>query len=139
MRRILFPILAAATALTFRRRMLTWGATAEEVAAEYPDDSLVPAPTGRSTMATTLPAPPEAVWPWLIQMGTERAAWYSWDLLDNRGRPSATRIMAQWQQLDKVDRIDASPDGKLYFTVALIDRPRGPLPAYSPTAFGHSI
>lgn len=119
--------------------MLTWGATAEEVAAEYPDDSLVPAPTGRSTMATTLPAPPEAVWPWLIQMGTERAAWYSWDLLDNRGRPSATRIMAQWQQLDKVDRIDASPDGKLYFTVALIDRPRGPLPAYSPTAFGHSI
>ncbi|MVU82398.1 hypothetical protein GPX89_34855 [Nocardia sp. ET3-3] len=123
MRRILFPALAAAAALAFRHRMLTWGATAEEAAADYPGDELITDPTGRSTMATTLPAPPEAVWPWLVQMGSERAGWYSWDLFDNRGRPSATQILPQWQLLREGDRIDASPDGGLFFTVAAIDRP----------------
>ena len=50
-------------------------------------------------MATTLPAPPSRVWPWLVQMGGGRAGWYSWDLLDNHGEPSAHRIHPEWQTL----------------------------------------
>jgi hypothetical protein len=35
-----------------------------------------------------------AVWPWLAQMGAgSRAGWYSYDVLDNRRRSSATRII----------------------------------------------
>ncbi|MBF6208867.1 hypothetical protein K8O92_26610 [Nocardia asteroides] len=115
--------LAAVAALALRHRMLRWGATPAEVAAEYPGDTLVPAPTGCSTMATTLEAPRETVWCWLVQMGADRAGWYSWDRLDNRGRPSATRIVPKWQDLRVGDRVNATVDGRMYFTVAIIDRP----------------
>ena len=68
---------SAALALYARRirpRLLTWGATTDEAARAYPGDELFPrADGGVFTMATTLPAPPEQVWPWLVQMGGERA------------------------------------------------------------------
>jgi hypothetical protein len=70
-------------ALWVRPRLLTWGATHDEVSGTYPGDELLPDPAHSSTMATTLPAPPERVWPWLVQMGYDRAGWYSWDKLDS--------------------------------------------------------
>ncbi|WP_159930235.1 MULTISPECIES: hypothetical protein [Nocardia] len=127
--------LAAVAALALRHRMLRWGATPAEVAAEYPGDTLVPAPTGCSTMATTLEAPRETVWCWLVQMGADRAGWYSWDRLDNRGRPSATRIVPKWQDLRVGDRVNATVDGRMYFTVAIIDRRDAPRPLMAVTDF----
>src|SRR5262252_324535 len=56
-------------ALLVRPRLLTWGATHEETSGTYPGDELIPDPAHSSTMAATLPAPPEQVWPWLVQMG----------------------------------------------------------------------
>ena len=44
-----------------------------------------------ATRAITIEARPSEVWPW-------RASFYSYDLLDNLGRPSATAIMPQWQR-----------------------------------------
>jgi hypothetical protein len=44
-----------------------------------------------ATMAVTIDAPPSRVWPWLVQMGCDRAGWYSWDRLDNGGVTSAWR------------------------------------------------
>jgi proline iminopeptidase len=101
-------------------RLLTWGATAEEVSGSYPGDELVPDAEGSSTMATTLPAPPEKVWPWLVQMGVGRAGWYSWDRLDNHGEPSADRIVPEWQSLEEGRRLNATPDGQTWFTVAVL-------------------
>ena len=37
------------------------------------------------------------LWPWLIQMGADRAGWYSYDLLDNGGRHSAEEILRDFQ------------------------------------------
>lgn len=55
-------------------RLLTWGATPEEVSSVYPGVDLVPdTDSSVFTMATTLPAPPDKVWPWLVQMGHGRA------------------------------------------------------------------
>src|SRR5215472_10450242 len=76
-------------AVWIRPRLLTWGATPDEATGAYPSDELIPDPAHSSTMATTLPASPEKVWPWLVQMGGDRAGWYGWDWLDNGGRPSA--------------------------------------------------
>jgi hypothetical protein len=81
--------------------MLNWGATADEIANAYPGDELIADATGGSTMATTLPAPPERVWGWLVQMGGDRAGWYSRDWLDNNGRLSADRIVPEWQHLEE--------------------------------------
>ena len=88
-----------AYALALRPRILSWGATRDEVAATYPGDDLIPDATAGATRAATLPAPPESVWPWLVQMGCARGGWYSWDFLDNGGNPSADTIVQQWQHI----------------------------------------
>jgi len=77
-------------ALSIRPRMLTWGASPAETDGVYPGDELIRDPTSSATMATTLPAPPEEVWPWLVQMGGGRGGWYSWDWLDNDGTRART-------------------------------------------------
>ena len=50
-------------------------------------------------MAVTIDAPPDQVWPWLVQMGGDRGGWYSWDHLDNAGGPSAQRVHPEWQDI----------------------------------------
>ncbi len=98
---------ALAYALFVRPRLLRWGATGEEVRQPYPGSDLIPGGTRGATMAVTIEAPPAAVWPWLVQMGYDRAGYYSWDYLDNLGRPSADRIHPEWQQLSVGDRLTA--------------------------------
>jgi hypothetical protein len=94
---------AGAAALVYgvwlRPRLWRWGATDEEVADPYPGADLVPGGERAATMAVTIEAPPDQVWPWLIQMGGDRGGWYSWDRLDNGGRPSATEVHPEWQDL----------------------------------------
>jgi hypothetical protein len=105
-------VLAAAYAFALRRRIMRWGATEEEVARTYPGGEVVPDGTRASTMAVTIDAPPADVWPWLVQMGWDRAGWYSWDRLDNGGRASATEVNPEWQDLSLGDHLTAwSPAG----------------------------
>jgi hypothetical protein len=86
-----------ATAPLVRRWHLRWGATDEEVAASMPGDEIVPRPSFNATRAITIAAPPEDVWPWLVQLGFGRAGWYSYDLFDNAAKPSARRILPEFQ------------------------------------------
>ncbi|WP_192809440.1 SRPBCC family protein [Actinomadura rudentiformis] len=124
--RTVLPVLGAAGAYAalVRPRLLSWGATSEEANRVYPGDELIPEATGQSTMAVTLPAPPERVWPWLVQMGHDRGGWYSWDRLDNTGHPSAERIVPEWQGVKVGDRMITMPNGTSWFTVAMLDEPR---------------
>ena len=91
---------------------LRWGATDDEVGRSLPGDDEVPQPTFNATRAVTISARPEQIWPWLIQIGAGRAGWYSYDLLDNLGHPSAERIIPELQHLAVGDLIPISPDGK---------------------------
>jgi hypothetical protein len=102
---------------------LTWGATDEEVARRLPSDDLVTRPTFDATRAITLEARPEQVWPWLVQIGLTRAGWYSYDLLDNLGRPSAREIITDLQNLRPGDIVPMSPDGKQGMAVLSLDAP----------------
>jgi hypothetical protein len=92
-----------ATAPLWRHWHLRWGATRSEVAAAMRGDELVPVSHFTATRAITVDAPPEAVWPWLIQVGYRRAGFYSYDLLDNLGRPSARTVLPEWQTLRSGD------------------------------------
>jgi hypothetical protein len=107
-----------------RPRMLTWGATPDEIARDYPGDELIPDPDDWATMATTLPAPPERVWRWLAQMGGDRGGWYSRDWLDNNGEPSADRIVPEWQSLEKGQQLSRASvpgtQGPGWFTVEVL-------------------
>ncbi len=91
-------ILAIAAYLTaIRPWHLHWGATEEEVNRSMPGDSLVSDASLNTTRAITIRARPEQIWPWLVQMGPGRGGWYSYDALDNGGRPSAQRVVPEWQ------------------------------------------
>jgi len=74
-----------------------WGATRAEVAASMPGDDLVPGCQYSATRAITIGAPPAAVWSWLVQAGFGKAGFYSNDLLDNAGHPSADHLIAGLQ------------------------------------------
>lgn len=110
-------VLAGAAALTaylliVRPWQLRWGATDEEVRRDMPGDDIVDRPTFDATRAVTVNAPPEHIWPWIVQMGLGRAGWYAYDLIDNLARPSAERIVPELQHLAVGDLIPMSPDGK---------------------------
>ncbi len=76
-----------ATAPLFRHWLLRWGATEEEVLAAMPGDAIIPKASFNATRAITIDAPPENVWPWIVQMGYRRAGFYTYDLADNGGYP----------------------------------------------------
>ena len=104
--------------------MLRWGATDAEVDRAYPGADLIPGGERSATMAVTIEAPPARVWPWLVQMGTDRAGWYSWDRLDNWGRFSAERIHPEWQEISLGDRLWGTPDGSQSWEVAALEPER---------------
>ena len=107
--------LGAATAaylLYIRPWQLRWGATDEELDCPMPGDEIVARPTFNATRAVTIEARPQEIWPWVVQIGMTRAGWYSYDLLDNLGRPSARRILPQFQNPNVGDVVPMSPDGK---------------------------
>lgn len=86
-----------------------------------PGDDVVPRPWFSATRALTIAAPPERVWPWIVQMGGyTRAGWYSLDRFDNGGRPSARRIVPELQDLAVGDVMATSRDGT-GFVVEAID------------------
>jgi hypothetical protein len=112
----------AVYALWLRPRMLGWAATPDEIARAYPGDEFVADPDGGATMATTFPAPPERVWPWLVQMGGDRGGWYAWDWLDNNREPSADRIVPEWQNLEVGSHLYRAPKGPTnWFTVVALE------------------
>jgi hypothetical protein len=97
------------TAPVYRRWHLHWGASANEIAEVLPGDDVLPHAQYRSTRAITIDAPPEAVWPWLVQVGCRRAGFYSNDLLDNLAHPSARSIVPEFQHLEVGQWVPMSP------------------------------
>ena len=89
--------------------MSRWGTTPADLARVMAGDSLLVDPTYSGTTAITIDAPPEDVWPWLAQIGYQRGGLYSYDWLDRLfgylDRPSATRILPEWQHLAAGDVI----------------------------------
>ena len=68
-------------------------ATPREHLLALPGDELIRHAVGSLTHAITVHCDRKHLWPWLIQMGADRAGWYSYDTLDNGGRHSAERVL----------------------------------------------
>ena len=106
---------------------LRWGATSNEISRILPGDELVPEPTFNATRAITIAARPDHIWPWLQQVGVTRAGWYSYDLLDNLGRPSARDIIPELQEVAVGDVVPLSPDGEQGVHILALDLPHSML------------
>lgn len=94
-----------------------------------PGDDVVREPTLVSTRAIFVDAPPERVWPWLVQMGQDRGGFYSYDRLERLlglGIRNAEVIVPEWQSLAVGDRVRLAPatwSDEAAFTVSEIDEP----------------
>ena len=112
------------------RTWRTWGIDPNERTKVLAGDELVASPSAIETRAITVDAPPEAVWPWLTQMGFDRGGWYSYDQLD-MGGSSAVRILPEYRAIEVGDIIPTSPTTG--FVVRAVE-PRRALVLYSDTA-----
>lgn len=93
-----------------------WGLIGTDVARELPGDDLVADPRVVETRSLDIEAPPEAIWPWIVQMGHGRGGWYSYDTLipqDGQGSraPGADRILPQFQELAPGDTVPTHAGG----------------------------
>ena len=79
---------------------LHWGATHLDRIATLPGDALSPYASAVVTHAAHIDAPPEAVWPWIVQIGQDRAGFYSHTVLEKLvglGMRNTLRIVPEWQ------------------------------------------
>jgi hypothetical protein len=103
-----------------------------------PGDALIPDPTDMSMQAITANAPPEDIWPWLVQIGYQRGGLYSYDWLDRLfgflDRPSAMRILPEFQQLTVGDKVPWGRTGT-ELTVAVLEPRRALALTYEARGF----
>jgi hypothetical protein len=112
---------AAVVALA-RGSYLHWGSTAAELASALPGDELVANANVTATRAITIPATPDAVWPWIAQLGQARGGFYTYDFLENLvgcDMHSAERIVPEWQSIAVGDEVRLHPE--IGLRVALLD------------------
>ncbi|MBT8197565.1 MAG: hypothetical protein KJO84_03585, partial [Acidimicrobiia bacterium] len=65
------------------KRRLRWGTVGDEARAQLPGDELVPTPKWSYTLGVDIDAPPEAIWPWIAQIGQGRGGFYTYQTLEN--------------------------------------------------------
>ena len=116
----------AAYLLFLRRWCLTWGARTAEVTAELPGDELLPDAGLVTTRAISVEAPPEAIWPWLAQLGSGRGGAYTYDWIENLlglNMHSASEILPDFQGTKVGDELPLAPGGPV-MRVEVLDQPR---------------
>jgi hypothetical protein len=65
-----------------RANIPSWGADPAELSQTLPGDEILTHPSSAWVNSVTINAAPEAVWPWLIQMGDSRAGFYSFTFIE---------------------------------------------------------
>jgi hypothetical protein len=104
------------------------GSTVQERRIARPGDDIVPCPNIITNHAVSIDAVPDAVWPWLSQMGWHLGGYYTPRWVDRLMFPQ------NWPSLDQLDPAlvrnlvvgDVIPDGEpdtAWFTVAIVDAP----------------
>jgi hypothetical protein len=83
-------------------------------------DAVIVNPTHSATHAVTVHASADDIWPWLMQMGYQRGGLYSYDWLDRLfgilDRPSADRVLPEFQHLAVGDKVPLGPGEELTVT-----------------------
>lgn len=128
-------LLFAATILTGALSRLRVRALGDEGRRSLPGDEIVPDAKGQWTNAITIRARPADIWPWILQMGCTRAGWYSYDGLDNGGRPSAERIVPELQEVEVGEVFPWTPTDGEGFVVRVIEPDRALVLGGTPPPF----
>jgi hypothetical protein len=103
----------------------TWGTAPDEWAITLPGDHTPRTPALEIFHGVTIDAPPTAVWPWLVQLGQDRAGFYSYDRLERlfgADVRNVSELRPEWQARRAGDRIFAAAQGS-YWERILHERP----------------
>lgn len=90
-----------------------------------PGDELIPEAEMVLDRRASLAAPPETVWPWVVQLGKGRAGWYlsrRLERLTPRRNRASRAIDPAYQHLSVGDRI-SDFDGNGWFEARVVDPP----------------
>ncbi len=94
----------------------SWGSAPAEHALALPGDGGDRNAALELQHAVTVDAPPEAVWPWLVQLGQDRAGFYSYDSLERAfgvDIHNVREIRPEWQQRSAGNRVRATQSNYL--------------------------
>ncbi len=84
-------------------------------------DELIPQAKYGLTFHRNIEAPVSIVWRYLMQLGCDRAGWYSIDTLDNGGRTSTDHLVDGWETRKVGDKLSATPAQDSFFDVYEIE------------------
>jgi hypothetical protein len=103
--------------------VLNWGASADEVARTMPGDDVLPDAALQTSRAITIDAPPNAIWPWLVQMGPRpRAGVYTYDWVERLlgiDIENSDRILPEFQHLEAGEFVGLNQKGQGLKVVAV--------------------
>lgn len=121
----------AGYAFLARPWFLHWGTTREERLKIWPGDELAGRARTASMRAISIDALPWQVWPWIVQIGQDRAGFYSYRELENAAgahMPKVEQLVPQFQHRFAGDTVWlAEPHtygGKAKVIVGLLERDR---------------
>ena len=103
---VLILVIVVVLAILFTPWMNRWHTSAEERAASFPGDDLVTAPKLLINRGVTIKAAPENIYPWLLQIGADKAGMYSYTWLERLTGCKMAKdevIRPQWQTLKEGD------------------------------------
>jgi hypothetical protein len=91
-----------------RSRRCRWGMDGADTLRAYPGDGLIERPAWGWTHGIAVDARADDVWPWVAQVGADRAGFYSYAALENLvgcGVRNADRIHPEWQSREGTDLV----------------------------------
>jgi hypothetical protein len=118
-----------------RRLSRRTGVTDAEEFGALPGDEVIAHPMVEWIRGVTVHAPPERIWPWLVQMGYGRVGWYTPAWVDRLLEPSLfqlkapspespERLLPEFQSLAVGDVIADGPDYRSYWRVLAVELQR---------------
>jgi hypothetical protein len=99
-----------------RRYYRNWGTTKDECRMSLAGDELTAGPYVQTTEAVWIDASSETVWPWLVQMGQDRAGIYTFEALENLiglHYHNADEVHPEWLNLAPGDTVRLARKGWL--------------------------
>jgi hypothetical protein len=126
-----------------RPGVLHWGAREDEIERAMPGDEILSDAVLQTTRVVSIDAPPERIWPWIVQMGPRpRAGAYTYDWIERLlgiDIENSDRILPEFQSLEAGEAIGLNEKGE-GLVVREVEPPRFLvlqwLPARSTWTFG---
>jgi hypothetical protein len=109
-------VIYAATAVVLWPLHRSWGSASADYALALPGDQPDRNPALELQHAVTVNAAPEEVWSWLVQLGQDRAGFYSYDWLERAfgvDIHNTLEIRPEWQSRQAGDRVRATQNDYL--------------------------